>query len=372
MPQDRRQFLATTASAALGLSTLGGVIPTHAAATPRARPGSPLRILILGGTSFIGPYQVEYARERGHEITLFNRGRTNPRLFRGLETLIGDRAGDVRALEGRQWDVVLDNSAQEPEWVELTGRVLRDNVRRYILVSTRSVYSDLSRVPSTADAPVYTIENTPVEPGQRRPYGLRKALCEQAAREAFGARATIVRPGLIIGPGDETDRFTYWPVRIERGGEVLAPGDGTDPVQIIDARDLSEWMIRLAENDTPGTFNAVGPFIPRPFDELLYGIRAVTTAETSFTWVDTDWLLERNVRPYSDLPVWMPARGRNLGFARFDLTPEIEAGLTFRSLAQTTADTLAWWHEQPKERQVLKTGLDAAREAELLAAYRRR
>src|SRR5690606_4434892 len=175
MPQDRRQFLATTASAALGLSTLGGVIPTRAAATPRARPGSPLRILVLGGTSFIGPYQVEYALERGHEITLFNRGRTNPRLFRGLETLIGDRAGDVRALEGRQWDVVLDNSAQEPEWVELTGRVLRDNVRRYILVSTRSVYSDLSRVPSTADAPVYTIENTPVEPGQRRPYGLRKA-----------------------------------------------------------------------------------------------------------------------------------------------------------------------------------------------------
>ncbi|HEU5210849.1 MAG TPA: NAD-dependent epimerase/dehydratase family protein [Longimicrobiales bacterium] len=371
MPQDRRQFLATSASAALGLSAVTGMIPLPAAGTPVSRARKPLRILILGGTSFIGPHQVEYALGRGHEITLFNRGRTNPGMFSELETLIGDRTGDVKALEGRQWDVVLDNSAQEPEWVELTGRVLRDNVRRYILVSTRSVYSDLSSVPSTAAAPVYTLENTQVEPGQRRPYGLRKALCEQAARAAFGERATIVRPGLIIGPGDETDRFTYWPVRIERGGEVLAPGDGTDPVQIIDARDLSEWMIRLSENDTPGTFNAVGPFNPRPFDELLHGIRAVTTAETSFTWVDTDWLLERDVRPYSDLPVWMPARGRNLGFARFDLTPEVQAGLTFRSLARTTADTLAWWHEQPKERQVLKTGLKPERETELLSAYRK-
>lgn len=372
MPQDRRQFLATTTAAALGLSTLGGRLPLHAAVPPVPQAPRPLRILILGGTSFIGPHQVEYALARGHTITLFNRGRTNPGMFSELETLIGDRTGDVSALEGRQWDVVLDNSAQEPEWVDLTGRVLRDNVQRYILVSTRSVYSDLSRVPSTADAPVHTLENTTVQPGERRPYGLRKALCEKAARNAFGDRATILRPGLIIGPGDETDRFTYWPVRIERGGEVLAPGDGTDPVQIIDARDFSEWMVRLGENDTPGTFNAVGPFIPRPFDELLYGIRAVTTAETSFTWVDTDWLLERDVRPYSDLPVWMPARGRNLGFARFDLTPEINAGLTFRSLAQTTAETLAWWHAQPKERQTLKTGLTADRERELLAAYRKR
>jgi len=371
MPQDRRQFLATSATAALGLSA-AGLMPLRATAFAASRPRSPLRILILGGTSFIGPHQVEYALARGHEITLFNRGRTNPGLFGNLETLIGDRTGDVSALEGRKWDVVLDNSAQEPEWVELTGRVLRDNVRRYLLVSTRSVYSDLSKVPSTSAAPVYTLANTTVEPGQRRPYGLRKALCEEAARAAFGERATIVRPGLIIGPGDETDRFTYWPVRIERGGAVLAPGDGTDPVQIIDARDLSEWMIRLAENDTPGTFNAVGPFNPRPMNELLYGIRAVTTAETSFTWVDTDWLLGQNVRPYSDLPVWMPARGRNTGFARFDLTPEIAAGLTFRSLAQTTADTLAWWHAQPAERQQLKTGLSAAREQELLQQYRQR
>src|SRR5690606_19911900 len=148
-----------------------------------------------------------------------------------------------------------------------------------------------------------------------------------------GARATIVPPVLSTGAGDESGRFTRWLARIAPAGEVLAPGEGTDAVRVIYAREGGERRVRLAEYAPPGTFNAVGPFIPRPFDELLYGIRAVTTAETSFTWVDTDWLLERNVRPYSDLPVWMPARGRNLGFARFDLTPEIEAGLTFRSLA---------------------------------------
>ena len=366
MPQNRRQFLTTTA-AALGLAAVEGARVPVSAARPAMR--APLRILILGGTSFIGPHQVTYAQERGHQITLFNRGRTNPHLFPDVEKLIGDRNNDLRALEGRSWDVVLDNSAQEPEWVRLTGEVLRDRVNRYILVSTRSVYADLSKVPSTADAPVHTHETAEVEPGQPLPYGLRKALCEKEARAAFGERATIVRPGLIIGPGDETDRFTYWPVRIARGGNVLAPGDGTDPVQIIDVRDLCEWMIRLAEADTPGTFNAIGPFIPRPFDELLYGIRAVTTAETSFTWVDTDWLLARNVRPYRDLPVWMPARGRNLGFARFDLTPEVNAGLTFRPLAVTTADTLAWWAAQPPERQVLRTGLDAERERALLAEW---
>lgn len=377
MPQNRRQFLTTTASAALGLAAVDGArLPVGAlSATAPLAPRGPapraLNILILGGTSFIGPHQVEYARQRGHTITLFNRGQTNTHLFPNIEKLIGDRNGDLRSLEGRNWDVVLDNSAQEPEWVRLTGELLRERVRRYILVSTRSVYADLSTVPSTAAAPVHTVENTPVEAGRRQPYGLRKALCEHEARAAFGERATIVRPGLIIGPGDETDRFTYWPVRIARGGEVLSPGDGTDPVQIIDVRDLCEWMVRLSENDTPGTFNAIGPFIPRPFDELLYGIRAVTSAETSFTWVDTDWLLERDVRPYSDLPVWMPARGRNLGFARFDLTPEVQAGLTFRPLAVTTADTLAWWAAQPPERQVLKTGLTAERETALLAEWAR-
>ena len=337
-----------------------------------------MRILVLGGTSFIGPHQVQYALDRGHEITLFNRGRTNTHLFPGVERLVGDRNGDLSALEGRQWDVVVDNSATNPRWVELTANLLKDSCERYVFVSTRSVYADTSRVPMSIAAPVWTHERAGVEVGaERLPYGLSKALAEQAARDAFGDDRTLVfRPGLIIGPGDATDRFTYWPVRIHRGGEVLAPGDGTDPVQIIDVRDFSEWLVRMVEDGETGTYNVVGPRTPRPMTELLYGIRAVTTAETTFTWVDTDFLINSGLRPYAEMPVWRPARDGAEGFARFDLTPEVERGLTFRSLADTAEATLEFHFSRPTERQAeLRSGVDAGREKEVLDlwhAYRRR
>jgi 2'-hydroxyisoflavone reductase len=225
----------------------------------------------------------------------------------------------------------------------------------------------------TVDAPVFTRENTPVEPGKPLPYGLAKALSEAAARKHFPGRALIVRPSLIVGPGDLTDRFTYWPVRIERGGEVLAPGDGTDPVQIIDARDLSEWMIRLAEQEVTGTYNALGPRQPRSFAELLHGIKAVTTSDATFTWVDTDFLEQHDVRGYREMPVWMPARGGGGGFARFDISREVGLGLTFRPLAVTAKDTLDYYHAQPPERQErLRAGISPEREAEVLALWKAR
>jgi len=339
-------------------------------------PRRSLRILVLGGTNFIGPFQVQYALDRGHEVTLFNRGRTNTDLFPGVEKLVGDRGGDLESLRGRTWDVVIDNSATNPEWVRMSAALLRDSVDRYMYVSSRSAYQHFRQIPMTADAPTFTYESTgvdPATPGSELPYGLAKAQSEREALAVFGSRAVILRPGLIIGPRDETDRFTYWPVRIHRGGEILAPGDGSDGVQIIDARDLSEWMIRLAEDGTTGTFNGIGPAWGRSFAELLYGIRAVTTAETRFTWVDTDFLLEQGVRPYSDLPVWMPARGDNAGFARFDLTPEVEAGLTFRPLAVTAADTLEYHFSRPPERQAaLRAGMSAEQEAEVLGKWRGR
>ena len=386
MPTSRREFLRTTAAAggALAGSAAGlGLLPSigdAAEPAPRrtAAGGSvaPKRILVLGGTSFIGPHQVEYALERGHTITLFNRGRTNPQLFPGVEKLQGDRAtGDLKSLAGRKWDAVIDNSATNPEWVKGTAQLLKDSAAQYVFISTRSVYFDTSRVPMTSEAPVFTPENTKVEPGKPLPYGLAKALAEKEARTAFGSRATIVRPGLIIGPGDDTDRFSYWPVRIDRGGEVLAPGDPSDPVQIIDARDLGEWVVRLVEQGTTGTFNAVGPRTPRPMAELLYGIRAVTDANTdvTFTWVPTDFLFEHKVRPYSDLPVWMPPRDGREGFARFDLTPEIAAGLRYRPLAVTAKETLDWFKTLPAERQAkLKAGLTPEREREVLALWRAR
>jgi 2'-hydroxyisoflavone reductase len=226
----------------------------------------------------------------------------------------------------------------------------------------------------TADAPTFTYESAGVEPGaENLPYGLRKAICERQVQGVFTGRSTVFRPGLIIGPGDDTDRFTYWPVRIHRGGEVLSPGNPTDPCQIIEVRDLTEWMVRMAEDGHTGVYNGVGPAIPRPFAELLYGIRAVTTAETSFTWVPEEFLREFRVRPYAEMPVWRPPNPGYEGFARFDLTPEVEKGLTFRPLAVTATDTLEYHFSRPVERQQnLGAGLSAEREAEVLAAWHAR
>jgi 2'-hydroxyisoflavone reductase len=374
----RRRFLGLSAAAggALGL----GLTPDrllasndplqtrlHRQEAPRA-----LDLLILGGTGFIGPFQVRYALERGHNVTLFNRG-SGQEMFPELETLIGDRNGDLESLRGRRWDLVIDNSTSRPDWVETSATFLRDATDQYMYVSSRSAYADLSRVPMTADAPTWTYETAGVERGANLPYGLAKAESERNLLGILPQRATIVRPGLIIGPEDETDRFTYWPVRIHEGGEVLAPGDGSDPIQVIDVRDFTEFMIRLGEDATMGIFNVVGPRIPRPMDQLLYGIRAVTTAETEFTWVDTDFLAGMGVRPYQEMPVWRPPTPGNEGFARFDLTPEIEAGLTFRPLAVTARDTLDYHlSRSPERRAEVRERMPAAREAEILAAWHRR
>jgi 2'-hydroxyisoflavone reductase len=276
---DRRTFIRTAATAGSGMALgLGGLAANAAAQTslpattspsldplrPHAPAPRAIRLLILGGTGFIGPHQVRYALERGHQLTTFNRGRTAHQSLPGVEELTGDRAvNDYASLRGRTWDAVIDNSASAataPQWVREAAAALKDSVGQYLFISTRSVYRDLSMVPATVDAPLLTPETTEGwQQGQPYPYGLAKALAEGEAQKAFGARATIVRPGLIVGPGDETDRFTYWPVRIARGGEILVPGDGTDRVQVIDVRDLCEWCVRLCEQHTFGRFMAVGP-----------------------------------------------------------------------------------------------------------------
>jgi len=385
MSTSRKNFLRLSAAGAVGLGIdterLLGNTRQHAWDPRRVEPLAGRRaqeaprkldILILGGTGFIGPFQVRYAVERGHDVTLFNRG-SGAEMFPELETLIGDRNDDLESLRGRRWNLVIDNSRSNPDWVELSAQFLRDATDQYMYVSSRSAYSDLTRVPMTSEAPTWTYESAGLSPGDPLPYGLAKAESERAAWRIIPDRTTVVRPGLIIGPEDDTDRFTYWPVRIHRGGEVLAPGDGSDPVQIIDVRDFVEFMIHLGEDATMGTFNVVGPRVPRRFDELLYGIRAVTTAETEFTWVDRDFLASMGVRPYSDMPAWRPPTSGNEGFARFDLTPEIEAGLTFRPLAVTARDTLDFHLSRPPDRQArLRAGLSAEREVEVLQAWRAR
>jgi 2'-hydroxyisoflavone reductase len=387
----RRQFIRTSMAAG-GALALGATPPSLEAAghteervkpntgpLPDPGPPRPIRLLILGGTGFIGPWQVRYAMERGHEVSIFNRGRTDPGMFPGVEELTGDRAaGDLAALRGRRWDAVIDNSASRadaPDWVRDSASLLRDQVDQYLFISTRSVFRDLSQVPATVDAPLLTRETTPGwSEGQPYPYGLAKALAEGEALAAFGDRTTIVRPGLIVGPGDETDRFTYWPVRVERGGEILAPGDpGEDRVQIIDVRDLCEWAVRLCEAHTYGTFMAVGPENGRSISEMLYGIAAVTTTPLSWTWVPREFLAEHGFRPYQEMPVWRPPTPGLEGFARFDLTREVAAGLAFRSLADTTAATLEYHHSRnPERRAQLRAGASAEREAEVLRAWHAR
>jgi 2'-hydroxyisoflavone reductase len=385
MSLDRREFLRLTSTAvgALGVgispAALGTSVQTGAG-TRAAQGAAPrrIRLLILGGTGFIGPFHVKYAQTRGHEVTIFNRGRSAPGMFPGVEELIGDRAvNNYASLRGRSWDAVIDNSAATapaPQWVREASAVLKDNVEQYLFISTRSVYRDLSMVPATIDAALFTPETTPGwREGQPYPYGLAKALAEGEALKAYGSRTTIVRPGLIVGPEDDTDRFTYWPARIARGGEVLAPGTGADRVQVIDVRDLCEWCVRLCEAKTFGTFMGVGPLNGRSMAEMLYGIAAVTSKPLSWTWVPMEFLSQHQIRAYREMPVWRPPTPGFEGFARFDLTREVAAGLTFRSLADTAQATLDFHLSRPEAQQArLRAGITAEREAEVLSAWKAR
>jgi len=362
------------------LCTAGLALP--AARRARAASGThsrPLRILILGGTGFIGPHQVRYALQRGHKVTLFNRGKS-PQAWPGaVEELLGDRnTGDLEALEGREWDVCIDNPTTLPFWVRDAGKALHGKVKQYVFISTVSVYADTSKPgadESAALAP-YTGKDAMQETqatlkADMGLYGPLKALSEKEAQAQFRGIATIVRPGLIVGPGDETDRFTYWPVRLARGGDVLAPGDGTDPVQFVDARDLAEWTIRLAEQRTFGVFHATGPAHELTMAGLLRDIGRAIHAEAKPVWVPADFLEAQKVSAWSDMPVWVPGQGESAGFARLNVHKAIGAGLNYRPLAQTAADTLAWFRQQPAERQsALHAGLDAKREEGVLAAWK--
>ena len=370
MATTRRTFikLSATASGALGL----GITSTRLFAEKSVKP---LRILILGGTGFTGPYQVHYALSRGHQVTTFNRGKTHPgELPKEVEQLIGDRNGKLDALKGRHWDVAIDNPTTLPAWVRDAAQILKGNVERYVFISTISVYADTSKgIDETAPLAKYdgpdpyeeTLEA--MKASGYKTYGPLKALSEKEAEEWFPGKALIIRPGLIVGPRDETDRFTYWPVRIDRGGEVLAPGKPTDPIQFIDARDLAEWTIRMVENREAGIYNATGPAKPLAIGEMLDQIKAALNSEATFTWLPADFLQQEKVEAWSDMPVWT---GEESGMARTSIARALAKGLTFHPLAETARDTLAWFKSQPQERQAkLRAGLTPEREAEVLAQW---
>jgi 2'-hydroxyisoflavone reductase len=343
--------------------------------------GKPLRILILGGTGFIGPHEVRYAVSRGHQVTVFNRGMRQTDLPDGVEHLTGDRdKGMLDALKGRDWDVCIDNPTSVPFWVRDVGKVLKGKVKHYIYISSISVYADSSTPNALEDTALHQYPGKDVMKETRDSlranmslFGPLKVACEQEAEKRFPGITTIVRPGLIVGPGDETDRFSYWPIRLARGGDVVAPGDGNDPVQIIDARDLAEWIIRMAESRTFGTFNATGPDYPMTMAAMLYGIRATNNAGATLNWIPADFLAEHKVTPWGDMPTWIPAQGETTGFGQRSIARALAAGLTFRPLATTTLDLMEWFRKLPAERQAkLGAGLSAEREIEVLAAWRAR
>ena len=362
MSPTRRDFLRLAARAgalAGATSALGGAAACSTAdadSEPTAgggvqTPPAPMDILVLGGTGFIGPHLVRYAVDRGHNVTLFNRGRTNADLFPDLETLIGDRDNDLTALEGRSWDVALDLPATLPRWVRQSAQLLSGSVGQYAFVSTISVYADNSEPWADESAALNTTDDPTNEDRGGENYGWQKALAEQEARNAFPDNALIVRPGLIVGPGDPTDRWTYWPERIDRGGEVLAPGDGTDSTQFIDARDLTEWMVRMVERGQGGTYNATGPAEELSMATMIAELQTVASNPSEITWVDEQWLADQGVRRWSDMPMWFGTAPETAGFLKRSIAAALAQGLTFRSVAEIARDTLAWHATRPAEAQ---------------------
>ena len=379
MSPTRRDFIRTTGVVGAGLA-LGGSAACGGAQsdTPSEEAGSSeqLRILVLGGTGFIGPHMVRYAIDRGHQVSIFTRGRSDVDLPDAVERLVGDRNDDHTALEGRTWDVVLDNNAQDYRWVQKSTALLADAAEHYVFVSSISAYAlegfGWDRADEVMLEPMVDEDYTRIAPpegwsdGDDAPYGLMKTLSEDIVHAAFPGRTTVVRPGLIVGPGDMTDRFTYWPVRLDDGGEVLAPGNPDHANQVIDQRDLTEWIVRLAENRTTGDFNATGPGERLSMGSMLEQIGSVIETPYELTWIPESFLEAQGVAPWSDLPAWIP--GDPLMFV--DVRDAVAAGLTFRPLAVTARDTLAWDKARPaEERANRRFGMSRERERDVLDAW---
>jgi 2'-hydroxyisoflavone reductase len=319
-----------------------------------------MRLLVLGGTKFLGRHAVAAAVAAGHEVTLFTRGQTNPELFPQAEHLHGDRDGSLGALEGTSWDGVLDTSGFVPRIVRQSAELLRDSVQRYIFVSSISVYDDFG-APIDESSAVAQLEDASSEEVLEH-YGALKAACERVVEEVYGDRSARVRAGLIVGPYDVTDRFTYWPRRIAMGGDVLCPGDPDAPVQFVDGRDLGAWLVKLALEGSGGVFNATGPAEPLTFVELLERARTTIGSDANLIWTDEQRILAADVQPWTELPLWLPGSDY-AGIARADISRALAAGLTFRPLEETVADTLAWDRTVPGDRPTLRL----EKEQEILA-----
>lgn len=329
-----------------------------------------MKILILGGTKFLGRHLVDAALAAGHEVTLFNRGKTNPTLFPNVETIVGDREHDIEKLAGREWDAVIDVAGYVPRIVRLSAEGLKDRVKRYVYISSVSAYAGFSKVGINESDPVGTLADESVEEITGETYGPLKALCEKTVQEMYGDRALIIRPGLIVGPYDPTDRFTYWPMRVKRGDDMITPDRPQTPIQVIDVRDLSEFIIRLIEQNASGIYNATGPDYELKMGEFLDLCKLVSGSVATFHWTSREFLAEHKVEPWSDMPVWIPDTEEDAGFSRVDVSKAVNAGLKFRPLEDTIRDTIAWAETRPEDHE-WRAGLNPAKERILLALLKR-
>jgi 2'-hydroxyisoflavone reductase len=350
---------------------LAGCLAAAAALPAQALTSKPGSLLILGGTGFIGPHLTQEALRLGWKVTHFNRGKSAPGGTPGVETLIGDRNGQLEALKGRRWDVVIDDTGYVPRQVKQSAQLLAANVGYYLFISSISAYATFA-TPNAETSPTGQLKDPEATQVTGDSYGPMKALCEQYTQEAFKDRACIVRPGFIVGPLDPTDRFTYWPVRVSRGGEMLVPDPPAHPIQVIDVRDLTAWMMQLAQARTAGVFNAVSP--PRALtmgDLIRESERASPTSHARISWVPEDFLTAHSKPDELDLPApWAPAGGDTAGLSLVSATRALGTGLRCRPLRDTVRDTLQWFHTLPPERQAkLHAGLDAGKEAELLRLW---
>jgi 2'-hydroxyisoflavone reductase len=325
-----------------------------------------MRLLVLGGTRFLGRHLVEAALARGHAVTLFHRGRTARGMFAAAEERLGERDGGLAALAGGRWDAAVDTSGYLPRLVADSARALVASVDRYLFVSTVSVYAEPVRPGYDESAPLQGLADPATEQVTGETYGGLKALCEAVVRDVFGERATVVRPGLIVGPHDTTDRFPYWPRRLARGGVVLAPGAPGQPVSCVDARDLAAWMLQLVEQDLGGTMHATGHLLP--MSEFLARAATAVGGTPEYAWLTEEFLLAQGVQPWLGLPLWVPAA--DAGFSEADQSRARAAGLRLCDLETTVADTLAWERTLPAGHRDGSPTLTAAREAELVAQWR--
>lgn len=330
-----------------------------------------MNILILGGKRFLGIALVEAILQAGHTPTLFNRGVTNPELFPKVKNLIGDRDGDLNALKRRKWDAVIDTSGFLPRIVKQSASILSGKCNSYVFISSMLVYQDFKQPDISEEYSLAQLDDPSDENYTGDSYGPLKALCEYEIQQNFDGRVLVFRPGLIVGPNDPTDRFTYWPWRVSLGGKVLAPAPPSTNLQFIDVRDLAEFIIKMIAEEKEGVYNVTGPKKPATFGSLLVACREAALSDASFVWVEEPFLLKEGVTPWTDLPLWVPASDPAFtGFYNININKALKADLTFRPLSKTVMDTLNWIKTRPAFNKK-KVGMDIARETELLIKYQK-